>query len=287
MTLRLMLALSVASFPLALAECGGSSGGDTSPPWDVDPNVPPVTSGNWYRPDVNTTWQLQLQGTLNTRYGVDVYDIDLFDTSVDKIRQIQASGAQVICYFSAGSAEEWRDDYDQFAETDLGKPLYGWPGEYWVDIRSANVLDIMLTRMDLAVDKGCDGVDPDNVNAFANPSGFDLTASDQLAYNKRLANEAHTRGLSVGLKNDVEQIDALVDYYDFQVNEECHTYDECSTTYPFVDSGKPVFNAEYADTAADANAQAVTLCPEANREDLRTLIMPLALDDSFRVSCDY
>ena len=30
----------------------------------------------------------------------------------------------------------------------------------------------------------------------------------------------------------------------------------------------------------------VVLCPTANAENIRTFILPLDLDDSFRVSCD-
>ena len=36
--------------------------------------------------------------------------------------------------------------------------------------------------------------EPDNVDGFANGSGFPLTSSDQLAYNRFLATEAHARG---------------------------------------------------------------------------------------------
>ncbi len=42
----------------------------------LDANISPVTSGNWYRPGVETTWTWQLQGTLNTGYPVKLTDID-------------------------------------------------------------------------------------------------------------------------------------------------------------------------------------------------------------------
>ena len=68
-------------------------------------------------------------------------------------------------------------------------------------------------------DKGFVAVDPDNVNAYANVNGLGLTQGDQLAYNTWLAAAAHELGLAVGLKNDLEQLDALVPLYDFFVNE--------------------------------------------------------------------
>jgi hypothetical protein len=40
----------------------------------------------------------------------------------------------------------------------------------------------MSTRLALASSKGCDGVDPDNVDGYDNDSGFDLTPSTALDY---------------------------------------------------------------------------------------------------------
>jgi hypothetical protein len=54
------------------------------------------------------------------------------------------------------------------------------PGENWLDIRSDNVSLIMKKRIDLAVQKGCDGVEPDNMDGYSNHSGFSLTFEEQL-----------------------------------------------------------------------------------------------------------
>ncbi|MCB1936649.1 MAG: endo alpha-1,4 polygalactosaminidase, partial [Nitrosomonas sp.] len=140
-------------------------------------------------------------------------------------------------------------------------------------------------RLNLAMQKGCDGVEPDNMDGYLNDSGFDLTARDQLAFNKFIVNEAHKRGLSVGLKNDLDQIPELVDFYDFSVNEQCHEFDECNTLEPFVQAGKPVLNAEYLQQYSDDANERETLCTTANNAQFSTLILPLDLDDSFRLSC--
>lgn len=261
---------------------GDADGGDIPSDGSTDADPQP----DWYKPGVTTTWQWQLTGTLNTSYDVDVYDIDLFETSATTIQALQTAGRHVICYFSAGSSEDWRPDFGDFLPADMGNNLDGWPGERWLDVRSTNVQAIMLARMDLAAQKGCDGVEPDNVDGYTNNTGFPLTAADQLAYNQFLADSAHAQGLSVGLKNDVEQVASLVTYFDFSVNEECHTYNECDALQPFLDAGKPVFNAEYTDNQSQAQTLGNTLCPTALSENLRTLILPWDLDDSFRVSCD-
>ena len=129
----------------------------------------------------------------------------------------------------------------------------------------------------------CDGVEPDNVTAHNNETGCDITSDDQLSFNIFLADSAHDRGLLVGLKNDLDQIPDLVDRFDFAVNEECLEYDECEAYGPFVAAGKPVFSAEYSNAAVEDSAGT---CAMAEAAGLRTLILPLDLDDSFRISCN-
>jgi hypothetical protein len=224
-------------------------------------------------------------GEVNTAYDVDIYDIDLFDSPATLIEQLQDNGVKVICYFSAGSYEEWRPDADSFAPEVIGRTLDGWPDERWLDIRAANVRTIMESRLDLAVEKHCDGVEPDNMDGYTNNPGFPLTAQDQVSYNRFIANAAHARGLSVGLKNDLDQIAELVDYYDFAVNEQCFQYNECDALQPFTDQSKPVLNAEYKSKYVTNAVERDALCVDSINRLFSTLILPLDLDDAFRFSC--
>jgi endo-alpha-1,4-polygalactosaminidase (GH114 family) len=254
-------------------------------PWRETVTVSGVGWPLWSRFGVGTTFQWQLSGTVDTSYDVALYDIDLFDSGSDLIGMLHDEGRKVICYFSAGSYEEWRDDAADFPQEALGKALDGWAGERWIDIRSPAVREIMKRRLDLAVQKGCDGVEPDNVDGFANDTGFYLSGADQLDYNVFLANEAHRRGLSVGLKNDLEQIGALEPRFDFALNEECHIYDECDALAPFIDAGKPVFNVEYDRRYVENPRNRERLCEDAAERGFTTLVLPLDLDDRFRYSC--
>lgn len=252
-------------------------------------NVEPAyiqTEEDWYKPGPNTTWQWQLQGDININYPVNLYDVDLFDTSVVLINQLKTSGKKIICYFSGGSFEDWRSDADQFTGADYGNSLDGWPGEYWLDIRKNNVQRIMLSRLDLAKQKGCDGVEPDNMDGYSNDNGLGLTASDQYNYNRMVAHEAHLRSLSIGLKNDLDQAADLMPYFDFAINESCHQYNECELLSSFVAAGKPVFNVEYARKYVTNTADRERLCNDSAARGLHTLILPDNLDDSFRFSCD-
>jgi len=262
------------SLPLLLS-CGGN---------DTNTDVEAV-EGNWYRPAPTVTWQWQLQGTINTSYDVEIYDIDLFDSPANLIQQLQNEGRKVICYFSAGSYENYRNDANDFDPADLGNLLDGWPDEQWLDIRSDNVRQIMQNRLDIAVTKGCDGVEPDNMDGYLNNPGFPLTEQHQVDFNRFIANEAHTRNLSVGLKNALGIIPELIDYYDFSVNEQCFEYDECNALTPFIQAGKAVLNTEYDQQYISDTNSRNNLCTESLNLQFSTLILPLDLDDSSRDSC--
>ncbi|MET4895956.1 endo alpha-1,4 polygalactosaminidase [Sphingomonadaceae bacterium jetA1] len=290
---RLGLACAACLLP-AISGCGGGS--DDSGPSAIVAAPTPTPSASstatpaamtWWRPDRTTSWQWQLSGTLNTTYAVTAYDVDLFDTSQAAITALHGQGRRVICYFSAGSVENWRPDAAQFASQDIGKPLDGWAGERWLRVDSAGVRQVMTARLDLARSKGCDGVEPDNVDGYGNDNGLGLTAAMQLDYSRFLADEAHRRGLAIGLKNDIPQLASLQPDFDFAVNEQCHEYDECGGYSVFLDAGKPVFVAEYAERYRNnVNGARDSMCVASRAQGVRTLILATALDDSVRVSCD-
>lgn len=200
--------------------------------------------GVW-TPAPGTSWQWQLSGPIDTSLDVTAYDVDLFDTSDAVLRQLADDGRIIICYFSAGAWEDWRPDASSFDPSVLGE-TNGWPGERWLDIRRLDLVGPLIeARLDLAVGRGCDAVEPDNVDAYANQSGFNLTATDQIVFNSFLAQAAHDRGLSIGLKNAAELVGVLEPLYDWALVEECVRFSECASYTPFVDAGKAVFHVEY------------------------------------------
>jgi hypothetical protein len=257
-----------AVFILALAATLSPAGVEAQTPIFSDgfEFATPLAWSSWsgwiWQPAPGTLWQWQLNsGTPDTSFDVAMYDIDLFDVPESTIRSLRPDRV-VVCYFSAGSWEDWRPDAADFPASVKGNDLDGWDGEKWLDIRDLATLGpIMEARLDLAVAKGCIGVEPDNVDGYTNPTGFPLTAADQLTYNRFLAAEAHERGLSIGLKNDLDQVLELLPDFDWALNEQCHEYSECHLLSPFVIAGKAVFGVEYVlDPAA--------FCPAANAAGL-------------------
>lgn len=212
----------------------------------------------------------------------DVYIVDGEGTSEDTIAQYHADGKTVICYFSAGTWEPGRSDADEFdpacvcgsgrsfggnACSSNDNKLSGWD-EWWLDIHSASCISkvesIMSARISSFVAKGCDGVDPDNVDSFANSDQLHgNTAEDQVNYLLWLSFTARSQDLMIDLKNagsllvddngDATSYQSeIVEAFDFAVIESCHEYEECDTYDSFLAAGKPEIQIEYED---------ITTCP--------------------------
>ncbi len=268
--------------PATIIDDANASGGKA-----IQFNTP--SSGRW-QPALNSPFMWLLARPLNTASASDmgtgvtnylgnpapdplVYSIDGFDNPASTVTALHGMGKKVICYLSAGSWEDWRSDAGSFPDPVKGSNLDGWPGERWLDVRQISILGpIMQKRMDMCKSKGFDAVEFDNVDGYSNDSGFDITATEQITYNKYLATQAHNRGLSAALKNDVDQIPSLWQDFDFAVNEQCNQYDECRDykTY-FIDNNKAVFQIEYS-------VQQSKFCPTMNTQNFNSLLMPLNLD---------
>jgi hypothetical protein len=240
--------------------------------------APPAGAGVDWRPAPRTAWQWQLSGTVDTSVDAQVYDIDLFDTPQETIDALHVQGRKVICNFSAGSYEVRRPDAGSFPRRAVGQSLDPpYASERWLDIRNAAIRPLMEARLDLAASKQCDGVEPDNLDGYENNTGFKLKARHQRAYNRFLADEAHDRGLAVGLKNNAKQVAVLEPSFDFAVVEQCFEFDECKKYEPFVNAGKAVFEVEY-------DADPAEFCPVAVQRGFSAILKRLDIGAP-RVAC--
>ncbi|HEU5156685.1 MAG TPA: endo alpha-1,4 polygalactosaminidase [Streptosporangiaceae bacterium] len=228
-------------------------------------------------PAVGTAWQWQLTVPVDLRVNVPVYDIDGFGNSAAVVRRLHQLGRRAICYINVGAAENYRPDYRRFPSYVLGRPN-GWPGERWLDIRRVDILrPIMAARFDMCRAKGFDAVEPDLVENYTEVTGFPITATHQLTYNRLIARMAHERGMSVALKNDIHQIGALQRDFDFAINEECVQFRECGAMTPFIRAGKAVLHVEYRLSTA-------TFCPLTRPLRFSSMRKRLTLD-AWRQPC--
>ena len=223
-----------------------------------------LAQSTWWQPTaaVPIHWQWQIGTDFNTATdeipGVTVYDIDMFNTSSATVAALHAKGDIVIAYIDFGTAENWRPDYNEFPASVVGDNN-GWPGEQWLNIADTSILEpIMEARIELAKSKGFDAVEPDNIDGCENTTGFPLTLNEQLAYDEWIASAVHAAGMSVGLKNFVDEATILEPYFDWDLDEQAYQYQEWSPGLTdFVANNKAVFECEYETTdpqAATMNA---------------------------------
>lgn len=212
----------------------------------------PPAALDWWRPGPGLTWQWQIgDNAIDLSVQADVFDVDLYiDQAI--VDEIHARGQRVICYVSVGSWEDWRPDADRFPEQVLGKDYEGWPGERWLDIRRIDLLGpILRARLDLCQSKGFDGVEPDNTDIHREDTGFSLSYADQLAYARWLADEAHARGLAIGIKNAPDMVADSLTFFDFAITEDAYFDGWVAKMLPFVKAGKAVLAAEYTGMDVD------------------------------------
>lgn len=262
----LLPAAALAVLAVVVTACG-TSGPVTSGPAPASGSTPTPTPtrsataqpstdpGTPWRPTPGEDWQWQLSGSVDLSVAAPVYDIDGQENSATTVARLHQLGRHAICYVSVGSWEKSRPDAGAFPRAVIGKTLDGWPDESWFDIRQIDQLSGPLgRRFDDCRAKGFDAVEPDNVDGYQNSTGFPLTAADQLRFNRWVAGAVHARGMGVALKNDTDQVGALVGTFDFAVVEECLEYDECAADQPFLTAGKAVLHTEYTDSWPDGRA---------------------------------
>ncbi|WWD08263.1 hypothetical protein V865_006374 [Kwoniella europaea PYCC6329] len=222
-------------------------------------------------PIIRTATGLSLNKTM--------YVVDMAQSTTEHIVNYHAKGKTVGCYFSAGTWEPYRSDAKQFLPECYCGPnvtvdstgrctgsgsdanLLGEWGEWWLDVRSEkclnNIKSIMTDRIKAAKQKGCDSIDPDNVDAGTNQQDFGITKQDEANYLLWLSSTARANGLGIDLKNSGDLITdpdtgkstdwttSLVNAFDFDVIESCHQYNECEKYDPFLKAGKPQIRIEY------------------------------------------
>lgn len=216
----------------------------------------PAPLSSWWHPAPGLTWQWQLsEPPVDMRVEAQAYDIDIFDNAATIVDELHHQGRKAIGYISVGSREDWRPDAGAFPPELLGKEYEGWPGEKWLDIRRIDLLSpIMLARLDLCKAKGFDALEPDNIEIHDNDTGFPITYAEQVAYARWLADEAHARGLAIGLKNAADMVTEALPFFDFAITEDCFVQGWCDRVLPFIAAGKAVLAAEYTDTGVDFRA---------------------------------
>jgi hypothetical protein len=233
---------------------------------------------DWWHPRPTTApWQWQLQGKPDLSIPAHVYDLDGFETSRRTVRRLHRRGRKVICYLDVGSWESYRPDRGEFPRSVIGRRYAGFPDERWLDIAHFHRFERPLKRrFTMCARKGFDAVEPDNLAGWEpeNHTGFRITRTDQLRFNRWVARQVHGRGMAVALKNDGRQAHRLIHAFDFAIVEQCFQYHECGYYRPFIRRGKAVFEAEYEQRPAQYCATARAIGFSAIRKSYELFARP-------------
>lgn len=230
-----------------------------------------------WKPKPGLHWQWQMTGKLDKKARYDLWVIDLFAYDTEDIKALHQAGRKVACSFSGGVYEPARDLGANVPASRLGEPNEERPGGRWLDIRQPGSKQWLQAQLKLAQSKGCDAVLPDHLYAYAQNSGFTITPAEQIDFNRWVADSAHQLRLAIGLHNDVEQIRQLEKKFDFALNEQCFTFNECEAYQPFLQAGKAVLGVEFEGEPTD-------FCPQANAKGMDWLKKTLKLDAE-RIAC--
>lgn len=272
-----MRSLIVLACATALTACTGTEGDILRTPGDS--LAPDASTPDRSRPEPLSSWQIQLTGTLDTSLDVQNFTCDL-DSPPSVFDALHAAESLVLCYFSAGTRESFRDDADDFPESSLGDSLPDYPDERWVDVRDATVRRIMEARLVRAAEVGCDGIHASGLGAFAANTGLTFERADAVAFARWLSSVAHENGLSIGLtEGDLDLADELVSDFDWSLVWSCLATD-CEAAAPFTARGKAAFLIEYGD-----ETRAAEVCAQAEALGLSAIIKRDPDLDAFRIGC--
>ncbi|HEY5957229.1 MAG TPA: endo alpha-1,4 polygalactosaminidase [Polyangiaceae bacterium] len=231
------------------------------------------------------SWQWQVTGQLDTSLSVDVFVVDLTETTSDELATLRSKKRLIVCDFSAGTSETWRTDVVALPPEVLGNVVTGHSDELWLDIRSTSVRSFMTKRLELALTRGCDAVLPDSIDGYGADTGFSITKGDSIDYLSFLSREAHARSLAIGLANAPELVATAEPWFDFEVEVSCLEYDECDRYRPFLAANKSVLHAELVDAAATSVQELDAICGDPRRAEFATIVKTPQLG-AWRQGCE-
>lgn len=237
-------------------------------------------SAQWV-PSSHDTYDIQLTAPFDVVRDVGALVLGAFEASSSTLQELKSRDVRTVCLINAGAWENWRPDSGSFDQRLVGGSVAAWRGERWLDIRAQQLRPIMAARLDLCRSKGFDGVLFRNLDGYAQRTGFPLSAKDELAYARWLAEEGRARGLAVGLMNSLELVPDLVGDFDFAFAEDCFEADRCGALKQFRERDKPVIVAEYTNLRRKMDAY----CAAAADLDVQVIFKTQSLNGKIHRRC--
>lgn len=190
---------------------------------------------------------------------LDPFDIGNDDPIAPQVAAIQSKNNQVSGYISVGTGENWRDDFSQLEPFLSDKEWEDWQGEFFVNVTTTGILDIMKARIDKIAAWGLDWVEFDNMDWASERTTYNLDVTLQEAedYVRALCDYTHQKGMKCMAKST---LDGFSDLFDGVTYESYHPESAADLTAPdsdninwwdendtknFLSTGKPVVIVHY------------------------------------------
>jgi len=181
--------------------------------------------------------------------------VDTFGSGVvEHIAVIKANNNQIGGYISAGTGENYRDDFASLEPYLTPTAWPAWPDEFFVSETTTGILPLMKLRIDKMAAVGVDWVEFDNMDWLDSQTrityGLSATVVEAQAYINDLCNYTHSKGMKCMAKNTVEGFSnfdgVLYESYDNEKN-----WWDNDGTHSFLSAGKPVIINHYNESNCD------------------------------------
>ena len=132
---------------------------------------------------------------------------------VSKIQEIKLKNNQVGGYISAGTGENYREDFSALEPYLSSKAWEAWSDEFYVSRITPELIAIMKRRIDKMAEWGIDWVEFDNMD-WVNDEvrevyQLEVTLSEAEAYINELCHYTHQKGMRCMAKNSVHGFDSF------------------------------------------------------------------------------
>jgi hypothetical protein len=161
--------------------------------------------------------------------------------------------------------------------------------ERFVDYRNADAQKILLKRVQLAKDIGCDGIVAyrNDLSAFEADVGFSLVEpAKDIDWIKQVTAAGHTAVISVGGRGVLSNIIGDIELeYDWLLVERCGELDDCDNFRPFTAAFRSVFGLDYTMSLGGSANTIDLFCPRWGDAMVDGIMKPAALDNTPPTQC--
>ena len=244
----------ILSFSLfgTLVGCGGESNNTSTSTSSSSLLQPFVVYNQAYQENFHADSMTEIVANAHNAYVL----LDTFGSGVvEHIAKLKAQGNQIGGYISAGTGENYRDDFGVLEPYLTSTAWPEWPDEFFVSETTTGILPVMKRRIDKMVDAGVDWVEFDNMDWLDDETRvqyhLSATVAEAKAYINALCDYAHSKGLKCMAKNTVDGFTkfdgVLYESYDNEKN-----WWDGAGTRSFLSAGKPVIINHYHENHCDA-----------------------------------